>query len=137
MDALAKAISIATEAHRGQFDKAGFPYIAHPFRVMMRLHNEGHSEEILVAAILHDAVEDTNVTIEFIADEFGAEVARIVAAVSREDETYMEFIGRVKMAGNKAIAIKLADIDDNTDLRRPRIKHLAERYAKAKELLLS
>ena len=137
MEALAKAISIATEAHKGQFDKAGFPYIAHPFRVMQRLHNQGHNEELLVAAILHDTVEDTNVTIEEIEAEFGAEVARIVAAVSREDETYMEFIARVKEAGPKAIALKLADIDDNTDLRRPRIEHLAERYAKAKEFLLS
>jgi (p)ppGpp synthase/HD superfamily hydrolase len=137
MEKLSEAISVATLAHEGQFDKAGMPYILHPFRVMQRLHNQGHSEELLVAAILHDTVEDTNITIEEIEEQFGAEVARIVAAVSREDETYMEFIARVKMAGNKAIALKLADIEDNTDLRRPRIEHLAERYAKAKELLLS
>lgn len=137
MKKLAEAIVLATSAHDGTFDKAGFPYIAHPFRVMQRLHNLGHSEEVLVAGMLHDTVEDTNVTIEDIQTQFGDEVARLVAAVTRGDETYMEFIARVKVAGSKAVAIKLADIADNTDLRRPRIDHLSERYAKATELLNS
>lgn len=137
MEKLAEAIFIATEAHYGQYDKVGFPYIAHPFRVMLRLHNEGASQDLLVAAMLHDTVEDTNVTLEDIRMEFGDAVGMIVDAVSRRDETYMEFIARVKNSGLDAIALKLADIADNTDPRRPRIEKLAERYAKAKELLLS
>lgn len=131
------AILFATQAHHGVFDKNGFPYIAHPFRVMLRLQNEEADETVLVAAILHDVVEDTDVTVETIADMFGDHVARIVDAVSRRDETYMEFIARVKRSGPEARALKLADIADNTDPRRPRIEKLSERYAKAKELLLS
>src|SRR3990172_5090651 len=123
---------MATEAHFGQFDKAGFPYIVHPLRVMLRLHDEGAHEDLLVAAILHDVVEDTNVTLDQVATTFGEDVEVIVDAVSRRDETYMEFIARIKASGPDAIALKLADIADNTDPRRPRIDNLAERYAKAK-----
>lgn len=137
MEKLSKAISLATEAHAGQFDKAGFPYIAHPFRVMLRLQNEGAAEHLLVAAILHDTVEDTDVTLDQIQDEFGVQVRDVVDAVSRRDETYMQFILRVKSCGPDAIALKLADIADNTDPRRPRLPRLAERYTKAKEVLLS
>jgi (p)ppGpp synthase/HD superfamily hydrolase len=137
MEKLAEAILLATQAHAGQFDKVGMPYILHPFRVMQRLVNEGADEEMLIAAILHDTVEDTNVTLNEIVSQFGEEVERLVDAVTRRDETYMEFIARVKASGSKAIALKLADIADNTDPRRPRIDHLAERYSKAKELLLS
>lgn len=137
MEKLSSAILLATTAHHQVFDKAGFPYIAHPFRIMNRLHNEGYGEDMLCAAILHDTVEDTNITLEEIRDSFGDEVARLVDAVSRRDETYMEFIQRVKESGPEAIALKLADIADNTDARRPKIEHLAERYEKAIRLLLS
>lgn len=138
MELLAKAISIATEAHEGQFDKAGFPYIAHPFRVMLRLHNEGAPEFLLCAAILHDTVEDTNVTLDDLTEIFGERIAEIVDTVSRRDESYPEFIQRIKDSGDTAaIALKLADITDNTDPRRPRIEKLIERYEKARKVLLS
>lgn len=137
MEKLGEAIFLATEAHYGVFDKVGFPYIAHPFRVMLRLHDEGADEDMLVAAILHDVVEDTNITLEQIALAFGEHVEFLVDSVTRRDETYMDFIARVRTCGPNAIALKLADIADNTDPRRPRIDKLAERYTKAKELLLS
>lgn len=137
MERLSSAILLATTAHHQVFDKAGFPYIAHPFRVMNRLHNEGYGEDMLCAAMLHDTVEDTNITLEEIRFGFGDEVAKLVDAVSRRDETYMDFIQRIKGSGPDAIALKLADIADNTDLRRPKIDKLAERYEKAKKLLLS
>lgn len=137
MKNLDKAISIATEAHSGQFDKSGFPYIAHPFRVMLRLQEDGVSETLLVAAILHDTVEDTHITLDLIDDHFGSEVRHIVDAVTRRDETYMDFIKRIKKSGPEAVSLKLADIADNTDPRRQQIERLAVRYAQAKDLLLS
>ena len=137
MESLSRAISLAVNVHAGQYDKAGFPYIAHPFRVMQYLHYKAHEEILLVAAMLHDTVEDTNVTLKQIEELFGKDVAYLVDAVTRRDETYMEFIARIKEAGPEAITLKLADIEDNMDPRRPRIDHLAERYIKARELLLS
>lgn len=144
MERLAEAISLATQAHEGQFDKAGFPYIAHPFRVMLRLHNEAQGEDMLIAAILHDVVEDTNITLQEVTGAFGSKVGYLVDAVSRrrpdldstKDETYFDFIRRVKASGPEAITLKLADIADNTDPRRPRIGSLADKYAKARAILL-
>src|SRR3954467_11415126 len=133
MQQLMKAIRVATQAHDEVYDKNRFPYIAHPFRVMMHLHNGGAPEYLLVAAMLHDTVEDTNITLDEIVEEFGAQVAALVDIVSRRDESYPEFIQRIKDSKNSdAIALKLADISDNMDLRRPRIEHLVERYEKAR-----
>jgi len=56
---LEKAIKIAIEAHSGQVDKGGNPYILHPFRVMLNV-----SDKAKVAAVLHDVVEDTDWTVE-------------------------------------------------------------------------
>lgn len=140
MEKLSQAIALAVRAHDGQFDKAGFPYIAHPFRVMEILHMQGRDEEMLTAAILHDTVEDTAVTLDEIQSRFGYEVKRLVDAVSRrkdEGESYNQFIDRVRVSGPKAIALKLADISDNIDPRRPSIPSLATKYEKATERLLS
>ncbi len=60
MATLEDAIQIAAEAHKGQPDKAGAPYILHPLRMMMRLKTEAE----MITAILHDVVEDTDWTIE-------------------------------------------------------------------------
>ena len=60
MATLERAIEIAKTAHAGQFDKAGKPYIFHPIRVMLRVHNEFEK----MVAVLHDVVEDTPITLE-------------------------------------------------------------------------
>lgn len=59
---LDKAIRIATIAHEGQKDKAGAPYILHPLRVMMTLSDETER----ICAVLHDVIEDTDITIEYL-----------------------------------------------------------------------
>ena len=65
MPSLEEAISLAVEAHRGQRDKAGQPYILHPIRVMMRCRTEAER----IAAVLHDVVEDTEWTLERLREE--------------------------------------------------------------------
>ncbi len=112
---LEKAIRLAVEAHSGQVDKAGAPYIIHPLRMMMTM---GTAVDKIVA-VLHDVVEDTGWTLEALLHEgFSEEVVEAVACVTRqEDESYEAFIER---SAQHPIArrVKLADLEDNMDVRR-------------------
>jgi (p)ppGpp synthase/HD superfamily hydrolase len=115
MSSLEKAISIAAQAHAGQKDKAGAPYILHPLRLMLRMK----TEKAMVAAVMHDVIEDSDWTPERLKDEgFSDEVLAILGCLTRrEDETYEEFIAR---AGQNPIArqVKLADLEDNMNILR-------------------
>ena len=74
-----RAIQFATEAHGDQARKyCGSPYITHPIAVAKIVESVEHTEEMVVAAILHDVVEDTPVTIDEIETEFGPVVAELV-----------------------------------------------------------
>ena len=76
---LDKAIQFATEAHGNQVRKYhGTPYISHPLAVAEIVKTVPHTEEMLVAAVLHDVVEDTPVTIEQITEQFGEKVSELV-----------------------------------------------------------
>ena len=111
-----RAIEIATEAHRGQLDKAGCDYIEHPLRVMAA----GKSLDEKIVGVLHDVVEDTNWTFEGLAAEgFSAEVIEALRCVTKlsESELYDKFIARVKR-NPLAVAVKLNDLSDNMDIRR-------------------
>lgn len=115
MATLERAIAIAALAHEGQVDKAGAPYVLHPLRVMLACQ----TPEARIAAVLHDVVEDTAITLEELEGEgFPAEVLEAVAALTkREGEDYEAFIRRV--APNPiAREVKLADLRDNSDLSR-------------------
>ena len=80
------AITFATMAHNGQFrKKSEIPYIVHPFAVAMLLMNEGCGENVVIAGLLHDTLEDTKVTYDELVHEFGKEVADIVLACSEPD----------------------------------------------------
>lgn len=107
---LEDAIVLAARAHRGQLDKGGQPYILHPLRVM----NEVSGAEAKMAAVLHDVVEDTPVTLARLrAAGFSETVVRAVDALSRRPgEDYLEYVER---AGRNRIArqVKLADLRDN------------------------
>ena len=116
MSTLERAIEIATEAHRGQFDKAGNDYIGHPLRVMAA----GKTTEEKIVGVLHDVIEDTDWTFDRLAAEgFSAEVIDALRCVTKlsEDEPYDNFIARVK-ASPLAVAVKLNDLSDNMDIRR-------------------
>lgn len=115
MATLERAIALAAQAHAGQTDKAGQPYILHVLRVLMRVET---NDERMVAA-MHDMVEDCGWTAEKLRDEgFSESVVAGVLSVTRvEPETYEEFVLR---AGANPIGrkVKLADLADNSDLSR-------------------
>lgn len=78
-----EAIEVAAEAHQGQYRKGTrTPYITHPYAVGLILMEAGCSEAVVVAGILHDTVEDTDLTLEFIQEHFGEYVAGIVEGCS-------------------------------------------------------
>lgn len=82
-----KAIEFAAKAHVNQTRKGtNIPYIVHPFEVAQILTSNNCDDKLIVAGLLHDTVEDTVVTIEEIENEFGVEIANLVAACS-EDKT--------------------------------------------------
>src|SRR5512145_2822330 len=93
MATLGKAVVIAAQAHQVQYDKAGTPYILHPLRTMLRMN----SETEMMAAILHDVVEDTEWTLDKLRRAgFAEEVVPAVECLThRGHETYDEFIARV------------------------------------------
>ncbi|ACL03330.1 metal dependent phosphohydrolase [Desulfatibacillum aliphaticivorans] len=115
MSDLDRALEIAVQAHKGQKDKAGAPYVLHPLRLMMRMH----SPEALMAAVLHDVVEDTDWTLDDLKKEgFSEEVLEALDHLTwRQDEKYGEYIERLK-SNPLARVIKLADLEDNMDLTR-------------------
>ena len=109
------AISIAAQAHKGQRDKAGAPYLLHPLRMMLRMD----SEAAMMAAVLHDVVEDTDWTLERLRGEgLSDEVLEAVDCLThREGESYQEFVERVR-TNPIARQVKIADLEDNMNIRR-------------------
>ena len=133
MATLERAIAIAAEAHTGQVDKAGAPYILHPIRVMLRVP----SIEEKMTAVLHDVVEDTTITLDMLlAEGFPREVVRAVDALTkRSGETYEAFVARAVM-DPIGRSVKLADLAENSDLTRiqsPTTKDIerVEKYRRA------
>lgn len=112
---LNKAIEIANDAHAGQVDKGGEPYILHVLRVMLSRDNEMER----TCAVLHDVVEDTSITLEELKKEgFPEEVITVLDCLTKRDgESYDDFISRV-LTNEMACRIKLADLYDNMDLTR-------------------
>ena len=129
MPTIERAIEIAATAHAGQRDKAGQAYILHPLRVMLRV--DGEHEQM--AAVLHDVVEDTAITIDDLAREgFPSEVLRAIAALTKlPGETRLEAAARAA-ADPIARKVKLADNAENMDLSR--IPNPTEKdYARCRE----
>jgi (p)ppGpp synthase/HD superfamily hydrolase len=115
MPTLEDAILLAAEAHRGQSEKAGNPYILHPLRVMFRLESENDR----IVGVLHDVIEDTRFTlIDLRAMGYPEPLLQALDCLTRrETETYEEFITRVR-TNPLASRVKLADLEDNMDVRR-------------------
>ena len=115
MSTLDKAVAIAVDAHTGQVDKYGQPYILHPVRVMSRV--ESPDEKIV--AILHDVVEDSDRTLDDLRKEgFADDIINAIGLLTKgADEAYTDYVSR--LAHNRlARRVKLADLEDNMDLRR-------------------
>jgi (p)ppGpp synthase/HD superfamily hydrolase len=115
MATLEKAILIAAQAHLGQRDKGGAPYILHPLRMMMRME----SDDAMMAAVLHDVVEDSDWTLEQLRGEgFSEEVLQAVDCLTRrDDESYDEFVARAQ-TNSIARRVKIADLEDNMNVKR-------------------
>ena len=111
------ALKIAIQAHKGQKDKAGREYVMHPIRVAERCKDP----RAKIVALLHDTIEDTEVTAEYLLGEgFPEEIVNgILSVTKREGETYDDFVSR---AATNAIGreVKIADLEDNMDIRRLR-----------------
>jgi hypothetical protein len=132
------AVRIARDAHAGQIDKSGRPYIEHPLRVMTRVQGE-HTQ---MAAVLHDVVEDTTVTPDDLRAAGCPEpvVTAVIALSKQPGEALPDYIARVAVDPIAAV-VKRADIGDNTDpvrmsaLDTATARRLRAKYAEAIRLL--
>lgn len=132
-----RALLVAVAAHKDQCDKGGQPYIFHPIRVAMAQE----SMEGRVAGLLHDVIEDSDIGLDDLSDEFPASIIDALECLTkRPGEDYFDYVDRV--AENPiARGIKLADLNDNMNLERlPAIgqkdieRHM--KYRKAKNILI-
>jgi len=107
---LSDTIIFATDAHNGQLDKSGEPYILHPLRIMLKMD----SDEMRQVALLHDVLEDTDKTVNNLIDKgFSDSVIDAVVAITKiKNETYEEYLKRVK-SNSIALKVKVEDINDN------------------------
>jgi len=111
MDKIYKAVEIATEAHKTQKRKGtDIPYIVHPLTVGIFLAKAGCSDNVIVAGILHDTVEDTDLTIEDVKKMFGEKIANIVAQCSEPPQKEMDWEERkthtIQLLENAPIEVK-------------------------------
>jgi (p)ppGpp synthase/HD superfamily hydrolase len=114
---LGKMLLIATNAHAGQYDRGGAPYILHPLKVMHYLKTD--DEELQCIALGHDVIEDTDVTYKDLREAgiSNRVIDGIDALTKRPGETYEEYKDRV-FANRDAMKVKLCDLRHNTDIRR-------------------
>jgi len=114
---LGKVLVLATNAHAGQFDRGGKPYILHPLKVMHYLKSD--DEELMCVALLHDVVEDTKTTWADLK-EIGC-TDRVLDAVSAltkmPGQSYDDYKEEVFL-NEDAMRVKMADLRHNTDIRR-------------------
>ena len=135
-----KALTIAYQAHHSQLDKAGFPYIHHP----LHLAESMDDELACTVALLHDTVEDTDVTFEELEKEFPAEVVDALRLLTHRDGVdYFDYVRAIR-TNPLATRVKLADLAHNGDQSRcagsdvppEKLAAWKEKYAKAKDILL-
>jgi (p)ppGpp synthase/HD superfamily hydrolase len=114
---LSKMLLIATNAHHGQFDRGGMPYILHPMKVMHYIKSE--DEELQCIALGHDVIEDTPVTYaDFREAGMTDRIIEGIRALTKvPGQTYDEYKQGV-FANVDAMKVKLADLRHNTDVRR-------------------
>ncbi len=129
MSTIEKAIEIAAREHAGDTDKAGAPYVFHPLRLMFAVTSPFEK----MAAVLHDVVEDTSVTLSDLEQEgFPPEVIAAVDALTKKEGESRLDAARRAVVNPIARMVKLADVTDNMDMSR--IANLSEKdYARLKE----
>ena len=134
---LERAIQIATDAHAGQYRFDGSDYINHPLRVMRTLANQGHSERAQIVGVLHDTVEDTDITFDYLATEgFDEMILNPLELLTKQPgDDYELYVQRLSVNACSR-AVKKADLFDNLDLtglENPPKKRIMtiEKYARA------
>ena len=132
-----KALKLSFEAHKNQVDKSGMPYVYHPFHVAEQMK----TEETVIVALLHDVVEDTDLTLDDIrAQGFPESVVEALALLTHDDAVpYLDYVAAVKK-NPIARAVKLADLQHNSDLSRldkidEKAERRVEKYQKAIAIL--
>jgi (p)ppGpp synthase/HD superfamily hydrolase len=104
-----------------EYGKNTKPVILHSVRVGFHLYNLEYDKDIVIAAILHDVIEDTDIDIKEVEEKFGKEVAKLVEGNSFDEniedktERYKENFERCRKAGKDALIVKAADFFDNID----------------------
>ena len=135
-----KAMTIAYAAHHGQVDKAGIPYIFHPIHLAEQMEDEISC----CVALLHDVVEDTDITPEALAPDFPREVIAALKLLTHKTDTdYIDYVRAIK-ADPVAVQVKLADLAHNSDLSRCAgtplsvevLSRLQQKYDAAKKILM-
>ena len=132
-----KAMRLCYAAHHGQFDKSGVPYVFHPYHVAEQMD----SENTVIAALLHDVVEDTETTLDDLKRMgFDKEVIAAISLLTHQDGVpYLDYVAEI--AKNPiARAVKLADLRHNMDLTRleqvdDKARERIEKYKQAVSLL--
>ena len=108
------ASKIAYKAHEGQTDKAGVPYIFHPIHIAEQMD----SEESCVVALLHDVIEDSDITLEILSKYFNDDIITDLRVLTnKENDDYVMYIKRVK-TNKLATKVKIKDLEHNRDLTR-------------------
>lgn len=116
-DLTKKALKITFSAHKEQVDKTGLPYVFHPFHLAEQMDDELS----VCAALLHDVVEDTEITFEELKSlGIPDDVIDTLSLLTHDDDVpYMDYVQKIKDSGNPiAKAVKLADLRHNSDLTR-------------------
>lgn len=137
-DLTKKAMRLCYEAHSGQVDKSGLPYVLHPFHLAEQMDDEDST----IVALLHDVVEDTSISFDVIHSMgFGPIVIEALMCLTHDEEMpYEQYIELIK-ENPLATKVKLADLEHNSDITRlngrPTEKDLQriKKYKWAKEYL--
>lgn len=114
MSTFERAVEIAAKAHRGQTHRKGLPYLVHPLTVMTRVR----SLEARIVAVLHDVVEDSDVTLDDLRREgFAPEIVEAVDYLThREGESYEDYVRRAVSHHPLAREVKIADLSHNMEV---------------------
>ena len=132
-----KALLISFNAHKEQIDKSGMPYVYHPYELATQMDDEYST----CVALLHDVVEDTEITLEDLENiGFPREVIEAIAMMTHDDKVnYMDYIEEIK-SNSIARKVKIADLHHNSNIGRldkldeKALKRI-EKYHKAIEIL--
>ncbi len=135
-DLTKKALKISFNAHKDQLDKSGMPYVYHPFHLAEQMDDEYST----CVALLHDVVEDTDMTLDELSEIFPKEVTDAISMMTHNDSVpYLDYVRTIK-SNQIASKVKLADLKHNSDLTRldtvdDKALERVEKYKKAIKIL--